>query len=140
MKTKRKIKKHNFSLLEVVIAITIVALIAALAVPEVMGQAEEAKVQAAVVEMNTLKGVISKYKLDTGKYPNSLEDLVTNNSGSKKWKQYIEVVPKDPWDNAYIFEVRPELFNKFEITSYGADGQTGGEGVNADITLSKSKD
>ena len=66
------------------------------------------------------------------------KDLVSNSSGAKNWRQYIEVVPNDPWGNAYLYEQRPELFNKFEIISYGADGQSGGEGVNADITLSKA--
>ena len=140
MKTKRKIKKHNFSLLEVVIAITIVALIAALAVPAVMDDAEEAKKQAAIVEMNTLKGVIIKYKLATGKFPSTLDDLVTNTTGAANWKQYLETVPKDPWKTSYHFELRPEIFNKFEIISYGADGQPGGEGINSDITLSKAKE
>ena len=138
MKLSKKIRRRNFSLLEIIIAITIVALIAAIAVPGLLGDAEEAKVKTATVEMNNLKGAITRYKLDTGKFPNSLDDLVSNNTGSKNWKQYIEVVPNDPWGNAYIYEVRPELFNKFDITSYGADGQSGGEGVNGDITLSKA--
>ena len=140
MKTKRKIKKRQFSLLEIIIAITIVALIAAIAVPGLLGDAEAAKAKAAVVEINNLKGAITRYKLDTGKYPGSLEDLVSNSSGAKNWKQYIEIIPKDPWGNAYVYELRPELFNKFEITSYAADGQSGGEGENADITLSKAAD
>lgn len=138
MKLNKKMKRRNFSLLEIIIAITIVALIAAIAVPGLLDDAESAKVKTATVEMNNLKGAITRYKLDTGKYPASLDDLVSNNTGSKSWKQYIEVVPKDPWGNDYVYEQRPELFNKFEIISYGADSQSGGEGVNADITLSKA--
>ena len=135
---KRKIKKRQFSLLEVIIAITIVALIAAIAAPNILGQAEKGKIAAAKTEMNNLKNTITQFKLDTGKFPTGLEDLVTNNGGYKNWKQYLEVVPQDPWGNAYVYEIRPDLFNKFEITCYGSDGQSGGEGDNADITLSKS--
>ncbi|MCM8531619.1 MAG: type II secretion system major pseudopilin GspG [Lentisphaeraceae bacterium] len=137
-KLNKRIKRRNFSLLEVIIAISILALVAALAVPNFLGQAEEAKANAAKVEMNTLKQSVTNFKLDTGKFPTSLEDLVSNSQGLKNWKQYLEDVPKDPWGNDYRFESRPELFNKFEIISYGSDGQPGGEGTNADITLSKS--
>ncbi|MCM8536674.1 MAG: type II secretion system major pseudopilin GspG [Lentisphaeraceae bacterium] len=137
-KLNRKVRRNNFSLLEVIIAITIVALVAALAVPSFLDDAESAKVNAAKVEINTLKETITRFKLDTGKFPTSIEDLVSNSQGLKNWKQYLETVPNDPWGNAYKFESRPELFNKFEIISYGGDGQPGGEGTNADITLSKS--
>lgn len=138
MKNK-KIKKRQFSLLEVVIAITIVALVATIAVQQIGTQTDEAKVGIAQSQIASFKGTIASYQNMTGKLPNSLQDLVTNDSGAKNWRQLLEEIPKDPWNNDYVFQLAPETFNRFEITSYGADGQPGGEGLNADITLNKKK-
>lgn len=139
MKNKR-IKKRHFSLLEVIIAITIVALVATIAVESLTDSVDEANVRTAEIQMSSFKGAVTKYKLSTGKYPNSLEDLVTNPGDSTSWRQILEEIPKDPWGNDYMFNLAPETFNKFEVISYGADGQAGGEGFNADITLSRSSE
>ena len=139
MKNKT-IKKRQFSLLEVIIAITIVALVATIAVQNLSSSVDEANVKTTQIQMASFKSAITNFKLATGKFPNSLEDLVTNPGDSKNWRQFLEEIPKDPWGNDYMYSLAPETFNKFEIVSYGADGQAGGEEFNADITLSKSKD
>ncbi|MCM8528294.1 MAG: type II secretion system major pseudopilin GspG [Lentisphaeraceae bacterium] len=139
MKNKR-LKKRQFSLLEVIIAITIVALVATIAVQSLTDNVDEANVNATKIQMESFKSAVGKYKLATGKFPNSLEDLVTNPGDAKNWRQILEEIPQDPWGNDYMYNLAPETFNKFEIVSYGADGQAGGEGFNADITLSKTKD
>lgn len=139
MKNKR-IKKRHFSLLEVIIAITIVALVATIAVQNLSTSVDEANVRATEIQMASFKDAVTKFKLSTGKYPNSLQDLVTNPGNSKSWRQFLEEIPKDPWGNDYMYSLAPETFNKFEIVSYGADGQAGGEEFNADITLSRSSE
>ena len=139
MKNKR-IKKRQFSLLEVIIAITIVALVATIAVQNLTDSVDDANNKATTIQINAFKSAVSQFKLATGKFPNSLEDLVTNPGDSKSWRQFLEEIPEDPWGNEYMYSLAPETYNKFEIISYGADGQAGGEGFNADITLSKSKD
>ena len=133
---KKQVQRSKFSLLEVVIAITIVALIAAIAVPRLLGQADEAKAHTAKIQIQSFNGAISQHKIDTGKMPDSLEGLVTNTQNLKGWKPYLELIPLDPWNNSYVFELDSTKYNKCEIISYGADGQPGGEGVDADITLS----
>jgi len=139
MKNKR-IKKRQFSLLEVIIAITIVALVATIAVQQIGDQSDQARVEAAKIQIASFKDTITTYRINTGKFPNTLQDLVTNESGAKGWRQLLEEIPQDPWNNDYQFRLAPETFNKFEIVSYGADGQPGGEGFNEDITLNKKKD
>ena len=134
MKTKNRIKRRQFSLLEIIIAISIVALIAAIAVPNLLGSAEEAKVNTAKTEINNIKSAIIQYKIKEGKFPESLASLTTA-GGSKT--SYLKNVPKDPWKNEYQYELAPESHEGFEITSFGADGNSGGEGVNADIKLSE---
>ena len=136
----KRLKKRQFSLLEVIIAITIVALVATIAVTNLTDSVDDANIKAAEIQMASFKQAIGKYKLATGKFPNSLEDLVSNPGDVKNWQQILEEIPADPWGNDYQYNLAPELFNKFEIISLGADGVAGGEGFNADITLSKSKD
>ena len=83
MKLKnKKMLRRRFSLLEIIIAISIVALIAAIAVPNLLGSAEKAKVDTAKTEINNIKSAVTQYKIDTGKFPNSLSDL-TLEGGSK---------------------------------------------------------
>ena len=135
MKLKnKKMLRRRFSLLEIIIAISIVALIAAIAVPNLLGSAEKAKVDTAKTEINNIKSAVTQYKIDTGKFPNSLSDL-TLEGGSKV--SYLKKVPVDPWQNQYIFQLAPGTHDQFEIISYGGDGVSGGEGTNADIKLSE---
>lgn len=121
MKVTGKMKKRQFSLLEIIIAISIVALIAAIAVPNLLQDANEASVNISKTEMGNIKGKIIRYRLKNGKFPETLADL--NKSGE---------ILKDPWGNEYQYEITSE---GFEIMSFGNDGQSGGEGVNADIKL-----
>ena len=132
-------KKRYFSLIEIMIVLSIIALVAVIVVPKISGQGDEAKVQAAGIQIKQLSSDVLNYKLKTGQYPSSFEDLVNDPGGVKGWKQILEVVPEDPWNTPYHFEVVPGSFRGFEIISYGADKQAGGEGINADITLSIKK-
>ncbi len=136
MKNLKPAKRRQFSLLEIIIAISIVALIAAIAVPNLLGQAEGAKVDACKTEISNLKNAVITFKTTRNKWPSSFEELTQGSPGNAP---LLKSVPKDPWDNEYTFEVVPESFDGFEIVSFGADGQSGGEGFNADIKLSEIK-
>ena len=133
-------KKNYFSLIEIMIVISIIALVAAIAIPNLLGQSDEAKVSVAEIQIKSLGDTVTNYKMRTGRLPESLQDLVTDPGDAKKWKQLLEKLPQDPWNNAYQYEVAPDSFRGFEMISLGADGQAGGEGVNADITLSLKDD
>lgn len=134
-----KIKKRNFSLIEIMIVLSIISLVAVIVVPKITGSGDQAKVQSAGIMVKQLSSSILNYKLNTGQYPESFDDLVNDPGSVKGWKQLLEVVPLDPWGTPYQFEQRPGSFRGYEILSYGADKQAGGEGDNADITLSIKK-
>ena len=139
MKNKR-IKKRQFSLLEVIIAITIIALVATIAVRNLSSTMDDANQKLATTQIHEFKGLVVTYKLATGRLPNSLQDLVTNESGAKGWKQQLEKLPVDPWNNPYVYSLAPETLNGFDIVSYGADGQAGGEGINKDVSLNSPEE
>ena len=137
MKNK-KMKKRQFSLLEVIIAITIVALVATIAVRNLSTTMDDANGKLATTQIKNLEGLVITYKLATGRLPGSLQDLVTNEVGAKNWKKQLDKLPEDPWGNAYKFEIDDQSLNGFNIISYGADGQPGGDGINKDVSLNNS--
>ena len=134
---RNSLKKHPFTLIEVVVAIMIVVMLASLATPLYFRYVRKAKVDTAKTQLKLLEQALLDFKLDVGKYPETadgLQALVENVTQSDKWDgPYIKPsVPKDPWGNDYVY-VSPGEHGYFDLCSYGADGQPDGEGENADI-------
>jgi len=133
---------NGFTLIELMVVIVILGILAGLIVPRIMGRPEEARRMKARVQMESIETALKLYKLDNGLYPTTeqgLQALVeapTVGSLPKKWREggYLEKgkIPKDPWGNEYIY-LSPGLHGEFDIMSYGADGQPGGEGIGADV-------
>ena len=126
-----------FTLIEVIVAIVIVVTLASIAAPIYLNYIKSANVSAAKTQIKELENALTGYRLDVGHYPDSedgLEALRENLQNDEKWNgPYIKPrVPKDPWGNDYIY-VCPGEYGDFDLSSYGADGQPGGEGENADI-------
>ncbi|MBO5900438.1 MAG: type II secretion system major pseudopilin GspG, partial [Lentisphaeria bacterium] len=94
----------------------------------------------AKTQIKLLSDAIVGYKTEVGKYPdseNGLRALLENVDDSEKWQgPYLNpaILPKDPWGNDYVYTCPGEDNRDFDIVSYGADGEPGGEGENADIT------
>ena len=133
-------KKHNrhqrgFTLVELLLVLVILALIAGLVLPGIIGKAESAKAKAASSQISRISMSVESFYLDTGNTPSSLEDLVNEPSGVTGWNgPYIKnSLLKDPWGQPYQFRV-PGEHGDFDLYSLGADGQPGGEDRNADIT------
>ena len=134
---KKGLKRHSFTLIEVVVAIMIVVMLASLATPLYFRYVRKAKLDTARTQLKLLGQALMDYKLDVGKFPETsdgLQSLVENVSQSEKWDgPYLKPsVPKDPWGNDYVY-VAPGEHGDFDLSSYGADGQPDGEGENADI-------
>ncbi len=141
---KRNLLKRDegFTLIELMVVIVILGILAGLIVPRIMGRPEEARRMKARVQMESIETALKLYKLDNGVYPSTeqgLQALVeapTVGTLPKKWREggYLEKgkVPKDPWGSDYIY-LSPGLHGEFDIISYGAEGQPGGEGTSADI-------
>jgi general secretion pathway protein G len=131
-------KQSGFTLIEIMVVVVIMGILAALVVPKLMGRTDDARVQAARQDIATLMQALKLYRLDNRKYPTTaqgLQALITKPaSGADGWKTggYIEKLPKDPWGNPYQY-LSPGIKGEIDVLSFGADGQPGGEGLDADI-------
>lgn len=131
----RRAAQAGFTLVELLLVLVILALIAGLVLPSIIGQAEGAKARSAASQISRLSMAVESFYLDTGNTPQSLEDLVENPGGAAGWNgPYVKKqLLKDPWGRDYQYE-SPGRHGDFDIMSYGADGQPGGEGTDADVT------
>ncbi len=135
---RRKTRIRRFTLIEVVVAIVIVVTLASIATPMYLNYIKKANIDAAKTQIKLLRDALTGYRLDVGSYPDSdagLQALVENPDENEKWAgPYLQppLIPKDPWGNDYVY-TSPGEHGDFDIVCYGADGQPGGEGENADI-------
>ncbi len=131
---KHKTGQRGFTLVELLLVLVILALIAGLVLPGIIGKAESAKAKAASSQISRIEMSVETFYLDTGNAPSSLEELVNEPSGVTGWNgPYIKnSLLKDPWGQDYNFKV-PGEHGDFDIWSFGADRQQGGEGNNSDI-------
>lgn len=138
-KARRRPKERGFTLVEMLVVITIIALIMALVGPRVLNFLGESKVKAAKIQIQSFASALDLYALDTGQYPSSsegLDALMRRPGGIASWSgPYLkgDLVPKDPWGKPYVYRT-PGQHGAYDILSYGADGQEGGTGAAADIT------
>lgn len=130
----------GFTLIEIMVVITILAILSVLVVPKLVGRTDEAKRVAAKVQIKNIEEALQMYKLDNSVYPSTeqgLDALVHKPSVGqvpKNWREggYLPKVPGDPWGNPFVY-VSPGTHGDFDLVSYGADGENGGEGKSADI-------
>ncbi|MGK0265815.1 MAG: general secretion pathway protein G [Maricaulis sp.] len=130
-------REAGFSLLEIMISITILGLLATIVVINVLPAQDQAMVQKARTDIATLEQALDAYRLDQRAYPGveqGLEALVTapGEAGSFREGGYIRRLPDDPWGNPYQY-VYPGERGMIDIYSLGRDGREGGEGLDADI-------
>jgi general secretion pathway protein G len=129
----------GFTLVEILVVITIIGLIMAIVGPRVLNYLGESKQKAAKIQIESFSSAIDLYYLDMGRYPTSsdgLSALVQRPGSAQEWNgPYLKggVVPNDPWGHPYVYR-SPVERAPYEIVSYGADGQEGGTGTAADIS------
>jgi len=131
--------QKGFTLLEIIVVVTIIAILAAYIAPKVVGRAGDARISKAKFDIQTLDGAMELYKLDNFTYPSTdqgLDALVSKPAGSelKHWRRggYIKKLNKDPWGNDYQYQ-QPGANGEFDIYSLGADSAAGGTDEAADI-------
>ena len=142
MKKKKIIyKRRGFTLIEIMVVVVIIGLLSALVGPRLIGQSEEAKVKTTRTQISQLEQVLGLFHLDNGFYPTTeqgLAALVTRPTTppeplNYKKNGYMKKTPKDSWGREFIYEC-PGRHGDFDLLSYGADGQEGGEDSKADLT------
>ena len=131
-------RQKAFTLIELMVVLVIIGVLAALIVPNVLDRADDARATAAKTDVNNLMQALKLYKLDNQRFPTAeqgLQALVAkpaNGPVPGNWKPYLDKLPNDPWGRAYLY-LNPGVKGEIDVLSFGADGQTGGEGKNADI-------
>jgi general secretion pathway protein G len=134
------LRARGFTLLEIMIVVIIIGLLASVVVLNMVPNVDKAKVTKAKEDVQSLELALKEFYLDNSKYPTNdqgLNALITQPTDPtiKNWKAggYIERISKDPWGNAYQY-VYPGAHGKaYDLCSLGADGEPGGDGINADI-------
>ena len=135
-------KQSGFSLIEIMVVLVIIGLLVSIVAPNVLDQADDARVQKVQADFSAIDTALSMYRLNNFTYPTSeqgLEALVekpTIDPIPSNWKKggYLKALPLDPWGRPYLY-LSPAEFSEddYDIYSLGADGVTGGEDQNADI-------
>jgi len=132
--------QSGFTLVEIMVVVAILAILAAMVVPKLVGRTDDARRVAVQVQIKNIEQGLNLYKIDNGIYPDTeqgLDALVhppTTGALPKKWREggYLPKAPPDAWGHPYIY-TSPGAHGDFDLVSHGADGEPGGEGKDADI-------
>jgi general secretion pathway protein G len=138
-KREPDVGQQGFTLVEMLVVITIIGLIMGLIGPRVLNYLSESKVKAAKIQLQSFAGALDLFYLDAGRFPSTSEGLsalMQRTPGVAAWNgPYLKgnSLPNDPWNHPYMYRA-PGDRAPYEILSYGSDGQEGGSGIAADIS------
>jgi general secretion pathway protein G len=138
--TAARSEQAGFTLLELLVVMVIVGLLASFVAPRYFDQVAKSEVKVARAQLDAFEKALATYHLDTGHYPNTeqgLRSLVERPSDEAKWSgPYLaKSLPPDPWGRPYLYRYLGNKGRDYELLSYGKDGQPGGSGDGADISV-----
>mgnify|MGYP003731361735 CR=1 FL=1 len=129
----RPVKRHPFTMIELLLVLVILGTLAAIVVPKFAGRSEQARVTAAQTEISGVELALDAFEVDNGYYPkgkDGLADLYYEPSDATNWRgPYLKKpITNDPWKRPYIYEC-PGTHNEhgFDLMSVGPDGRVGGD-------------
>ena len=125
--SSRRVFRRAFTLVEMLLVVTIIGILAALVIPKIVGRSEQARVTAAQADLASIKTTLDAFEVDNGYYPKSIQDLVLAPNTAKNWHgPYLEKVPQDPWGNNYVYYF-PGKHNtgSYDLLSIGPDSKEG---------------
>lgn len=136
-----KNRRKGFTLIEILVVVVILGILATVIVPKIMGRPEEARRTKAVMDLKSIETALNLYKIDNGTFPTTEQGLSalvsqpTSGNIPKRWRAsgYLDKLPKDPWGNEYVY-LSPGVNGEYDLLSYGADGEEGGDDKFADIS------
>ena len=137
IRTPLRAREQGFTLLEIMVVVVIIGLLAAIVAPNFIGQIDTAALNRAKTDIRGVETALNLYRLDNFRYPSTTEGLEAlvrspGEANAPNWRQQLTRVPVDPWEQPYQY-AHPGQHGDFDVFSYGADRQEGGEGINADI-------
>ena len=130
---------RGMTLIEILVVLTLIAIVMGIVGGNYLGQGEKAKQKAAKIEIEQIGQTLDLFRLEVGRYPTTqegLQALITAPTGVTNWNGPYwkkSTLPKDPWTNEYKY-ASPGQHGAYDVWSYGADGKEGGEGTDKDIT------
>jgi general secretion pathway protein G len=141
---RRRRGQAGITLIEMLVVMTIIGLFVALVAPAMFKKSDAARVTAARAQIHNFQTALGSYKLDTGLFPTSEQGLQALRAKPQDVNQWAgpympQDIPKDPWAHDYVYKYPGEHGDEPDIVSYGADGQPGGDGTNADIVSWKNQ-
>ena len=137
-----KVRASGFTLIEIMVVVVILAILGTLVAPQILGRIDEARVTKARNDLRLYESALDLYRMDNFHYPTTeqgLEALVKkpNDPNLKNWRPdgYVKQLVKDPWGHDYVYVAPGTGGTPYDLLSLGADGQPGGQGLDADLSL-----
>jgi general secretion pathway protein G len=135
-------RARGFTLIEIMVVVVILAILGTLVAPQILGRIDEARVTKAKNDLRLYESALDLYRMDNFRYPSSeqgLDALVhrPNDPNLKNYRPegYVKQLQKDPWGHDYVYVSPGSNGTPYDLLSLGADGQPGGNGLDADISI-----